>query len=247
MLPAILLPGIVTAAGLAFAELRPHLAGRDVIAKDLALYGPGPLPAPYSFDFEVADLMSAADAAGAERFHLVGFSAGASIAAFAATQVPDRIATLTLIEPPWLGTAEAGPRERTAMAEIGAALSGPPAQAMAGFNRLMLRPGIELSPPPPGPAPDWMASRPDGIRRLGEAFATGDIASAALAALAMPVLYVVCGDSNPDLFAAMADRAVASNPSIRRVDYPGLSHHNPPQKADPAGFAALLEDHWAEA
>jgi pimeloyl-ACP methyl ester carboxylesterase len=191
-------------------------------------------------------LLAAADAAGFDRFHLAGYSAGASVAAMVAVANPARVATLTLIEPPWLGNSGRSGRELDAMNRIGAALSGPPQQAMAAFTEQMLRPGA-APPPPPGPEPDWMDARPAGIRAIGEAFATGDLSPAQLAGLPMPVLLAICGDSNPDLFGAMADRMSGLIPRLVRKDFPGLSHLNPPQKAIPMEFAAGLEAHWAAA
>lgn len=49
-------------------------------AKDLAIYDSGAPPADYSLDLEVESLLRAADQAELDRFHLVGYSIGGTIA-----------------------------------------------------------------------------------------------------------------------------------------------------------------------
>ncbi len=245
-LGVIFLPGIVTPVELAYAELAPLVVDREVLLLDLALYD-GTAPRPYRFDHEISALAKAADAAALSRFHLVGFSAGASVAAVAGARMPYRVASLTLIEPPWLGNEGRSASEAAEMARIDAVLAKPPEQALAAFLQLLLRPGVAPPAPQPGPAPQWMATRPDGIRAIGEAFAAGHLPPEVLGELPMPMLFVVCGNSNPALFAAMADRAARQIPRMTRLDYPDLSHLVPPQKADPAEFAARLASHWSAA
>src|SRR5437660_5129964 len=101
---AILLPGGVMPADLAYAGLIDAL-GDDVeaIAKDLELYaGPAP-PRDYTLDYEIEGVLRTARDAGFERFHLVGYSGGgASSLAFAACH-PERLLSLALIEPAWMG------------------------------------------------------------------------------------------------------------------------------------------------
>src|SRR5213075_570457 len=100
-------------ADLAYGSLIEAL-GDDVnaIAKDLEVYaGPEP-PVGYTLDHEIAGVSRAARDAGFERFHLVGYSGGgASSLAFAAKH-PERLLSLALLEPAWMGADELSREEQ---------------------------------------------------------------------------------------------------------------------------------------
>src|SRR6266849_719989 len=100
----ILLPGGVMPADLAYGALLEALDDDvEAIAKELEVYA-GPEPPPgYTLDHEIDGVLRAADEAGFERFHLVGYSGGgASSLAFAAKH-PERLLSLALLEPAWMG------------------------------------------------------------------------------------------------------------------------------------------------
>lgn len=101
---AILLPGAVLPAGPACDGLVAALGdGRVVRAKDLEVYAGDAPPPDYSLDTEVAGVLRLAEAAGFERFHVVGYSAGGAVAIVLAARHPDRVQTLALMEPAWAG------------------------------------------------------------------------------------------------------------------------------------------------
>ncbi len=71
-------------------------------------YGRSHIPAvdfTWSLDLLVDDLFAVADAAGLQRFHLVGESIGGTVALAAAVARPDRIATLTVSNGAHLGAS----------------------------------------------------------------------------------------------------------------------------------------------
>src|SRR4029077_9236879 len=107
--------------------------GEDVeaIAKDLEVYA-GPEPPPgYTLDDEVTGVLRTARDAGFDRFHLVGYSAGgASSLAFAA-QHPERLLSLALIEPAWMGNDDLSPEEQA---------------VWRAFDRIATLPSTELMP-----------------------------------------------------------------------------------------------------
>src|SRR5207247_8162627 len=124
---AILLPGGVMPADLAYGALLEALGDdAEAIAKDLEVYaGPDP-PPDYSLDYEIDGVLRAAREAGFERFHLVGYSGGgASSLAFAARH-PERLLSLTLIEPAWLGNDGLSAEEQAVRREFDRMASLPP-------------------------------------------------------------------------------------------------------------------------
>lgn len=83
-----------------WASWLPVLATRYRLVRfDMRGYGrsaPAPGDIEWSFDLLVEDLLRVADAAGAERFHLVGESIGGTAALACALQAPQRLLSITL-------------------------------------------------------------------------------------------------------------------------------------------------------
>jgi pimeloyl-ACP methyl ester carboxylesterase len=78
-------------------------AGYRVLAPDQRGYSPRARPEgrrAYSADKLVGDVLALADAAGAERFHVVGHDWGGALAWYCAMWHPDRVATMTSLATP---------------------------------------------------------------------------------------------------------------------------------------------------
>jgi len=78
-------------------------AGYRVLAPDQRGYSPGARPAgrsAYSLAQLASDVLALADAAEADRFHLVGHDLGASVAWYLAAHHPDRVRSLTSLSVP---------------------------------------------------------------------------------------------------------------------------------------------------
>lgn len=247
-LEAILLPGGVMPADLAYGSLIERL-GDDVaaVAKDLEVYaGPEP-PAGYTLDHEVAGVLRTAREAGFERFHLVGYSGGgASSVAFAARH-PERLLSLALLEPAWLGNDELSPEERVVWREFDRISALPAAEMMRAFVATQLAPGVEPPPPPPGPPPPWMATRPAGLRTLIATFRSTALDLDALRAFEQPVYFALGGRSNPDYYARMAERAHAIFPDFTLEVFDERHHFDPPHRVEPERTARALRAHWERA
>jgi pimeloyl-ACP methyl ester carboxylesterase len=168
---AILLPGIVLPAELAYPALIEALGDRvEARAKELEVYS-GEEPAPdYGLETELVGILREAEAAGFERFHLVGYSGGGAISAVFAARYPDRVLSLSLLEPAWVGNEGRSERELRVQAEFDRTWELPEAKLMRRFVELQLAPGVEPPAPPTGPTPGWMAKRPGGIRALTGSF-----------------------------------------------------------------------------
>ena len=247
MARAILLPGVVLPAELAYAPLLAAL-GPDVeaIAKDLELYATREPPEDYSLDIEVAGLVREADALGWETFHLVGYSGGgAASLAFAAVR-PERLASLALLDPAWAGRWDQSPVEKAFWLEFEQLDALAAEDFMAAFMRLGVRPGVEV-PAPPDEPPPWMANRPAGIRAFQRAFRRDDLDPDALRSFDRPVYYALGALSNPDQYREIADRLGRVFPEFELEVFEDRHHFDPPHRIEPERLARSLWAVWKRA
>ncbi len=172
----ILLPGGVLPAGPAYGPLLAELGTSvDARPKELEVYATDAPPPDYSLATEVAGITRVADEAGFDRFHLVGYSGGgAASLAFAASQ-SDRLLSLALMEPAFAGWQEMTEAERSHFERFRPLLDKDGAEMLTEFQALQLAPGVEPIPPPPGPAPPWMAKRPAGLHAMLRTFLASDL------------------------------------------------------------------------
>jgi pimeloyl-ACP methyl ester carboxylesterase len=191
-------------------------------------------------------LERAVAAAGLDTFHLVGFSGGGAVSLAFAAQHPERLRSLALFEPanvpgPW------EPGERADQLEISAGLDTlPPDEMLAEFTRRHLRPGVEPPPSPPGPPPDWMAKRPAGVRAMMLAFETDPTGRDGLRRCTFPV-YLAYGLLTAELMVRRVQLLAGLLPDLWIEAYPGIHHFGPPQRTQPAKYAAALRQLWARA
>ena len=243
---AILLPGGVMPADLAYGSLLEQLGGDvNAIAKDLELYGVPAPPVGYTLDHEIAGVLRVAQDAGFDRFHLVGYSGGgASSIAFAAKH-PERLLSLAVIEPAWMGNDDMSPEEQGVWRELDRIATLPPAEMMPAFVAAQVAPGVAPPAPPPGPPPPWMATRPAGLRAFMQAVRSSTLDLVALRAFNQPVYFALGGRSNPSYFARMAERARAIFPDFTLEVFDERHHFDPPHRTEPERTARALRAHWA--
>lgn len=106
--PTVLFHHGVGACGAVWDGWTTALAGRFRLVRfDLRGHGASPLPPGFewSLDSTVDDLGAVADAAGADRFHLVGESLGGTVALAYAARRPERVLSLTVSNGTHLGGA----------------------------------------------------------------------------------------------------------------------------------------------
>ena len=240
---AILLPGIVLPAELAYRALIEALgADVDARAKELEVYAGEEPPPDYELETELAGIVRAAEAAGFSRFHLVGYSGGGAISAAFAARHPERLLSLSLLEPAWVGNEGRSARELSVQAEFDRTWELPETELMRRFVELQLAPGVEPPAPPPGPTPPWMAKRPAGIKALTGAFAAWELDLDALGAFPGPVYYALGARSNPDYFGAMAERLGGLFGDYTLDVFEERHHFDPPHRAEPERLAARLRE-----
>jgi pimeloyl-ACP methyl ester carboxylesterase len=192
-------------------------------------------------------VLRAAQEAGFDRFHLVGYSGGgASSLAFAAKH-PERLLSLALLEPAWMGNDDLTPEEQDLWRQFARITTLPPAEMMSAFVAAQLAPGVEPPSPPPGPPPPWMATRPAGLRAFINAFTSSTLDLDALGAFQPPVYFALGGRSNPNYYARIAGRARTIFPDFTLEVFDERHHFDPPHRIEPERSAQALRALWARA
>ena len=244
---AILIPGAVLPADLAYGALFPAL-GDDVhaVAKDLEIYAAAPPPPGYTLQHEIDSILRTASAAGFDRFHVVGYSAGGAASLAFAAQHAERLLSLSLLEPAWIGNDELSAEERAIWQQLDRIASLPPERMMPAFVATQVAAGVQ-PPPPPGPTPAWMASRPAGVRTVIETFLASSLDLDRLRAFHKPVLFALGGRSSPDYYGRMADRAATIFPDFTLEVFAERHHFDPPHRIEPDRTAAVLRALWERA
>jgi pimeloyl-ACP methyl ester carboxylesterase len=242
---ALLLPGSVLPAEPAYADLITALGPEvDAVAKNLEVYADPQPPAGYSLDTEIVGILREADARGWNYFHLVGYSGGGAAALAFAAKHPERLRSLSLLEPAWAGNWGWSDAHRALWAQFESLESLSPDEFMAAFVRLSVRPGVTVPPPPPGEQPPWMAQRPAGIRAFLNTFKTYDLDRDALGRFQAPVYFAIGGLSNPDQYGEVAERLSQVFPDFRLEVFPDRHHFDPPHRIEPERLAASLRSTW---
>ena len=244
--PAVLfLPGIVTPVDRSYAPLLALIGDQiQPILKDLEVYEHAAPPLDYGLELEVEGIRRVADAAGLRRFHLVGFSGGGAASLAFTAQYPERLLSLALIEPAWIGSVN--PEDEEYWAGLGRLMTLPPEERMQSFIRWHMRPGVE--PPvmqmPPGPPPAWMAKRPAGMEAMARAFNTYTLDQQRFRLMSQPVYYGLGGLSTR-FFEHGARTLAGLFPNMQIEEYANRSHFDPPQRSEPERFAQALHALWA--
>ncbi|MET4619846.1 pimeloyl-ACP methyl ester carboxylesterase [Arthrobacter sp. 2762] len=245
---AFFLPGSVLPAAPAYTDLIEALGPDvDAFAKDLDLYDADEPPPGWSLDTEVDGVLHEADAKQWDTFHLVGYSGGGAAALAFAAKHPERLLSLTLLEPAWAGDWDWSRAHTRFWEQLSALEPLPPEQFMPEFMRLSVRPDVVLAPPPAGDPPPWMAKRPAGIRAFLKDFRSYHLDRERLASFERPVLYVLGGMSNPDQYGDIADRLSTVFRDYRVEVFEERHHFDPPHRIEPGRLATVLREHWNRA
>jgi pimeloyl-ACP methyl ester carboxylesterase len=218
--------------GACWAGVAPQLAGRLSLLPDLRGHGDSAADGPFGVEEWATDCLSAMDAAGVERAHVVGASLGGPIAVHLAVHVPDRVASIVAI-----GSALA-----IRGAEVEEVLAVLREKGVAGMFREVI-PQISVAPGTSTEVIERILSlaNPNDVETVAAiwgATISDDVTDIA-PRVGCPVT-VATGEHDltcpVEQGAAMADRL-----STRLVVMPSLGHL--PMLEDPAATAALITEH----
>lgn len=213
------------------------MAGDAVITQlGLAVWDIAP-GEPYCLTTEVDAVNAVAQACGLSRYHLFGFSAGATVALAATLALGQTAQSLTLLEAAVIGDDDWHPTETAWRACLVAIRALPAEQRGQAFRQMLMWPGEPV--PALGPPPPWDA-RSD---MLEDMLAQVGFVSSDLAAITPPVLAISGGRSHPRM-QYQDERLVEVIPHARAEVFSECSHLSPPHKAEPARLAEMLLDFW---
>jgi len=237
----------VTPADVTYRSFAAALgANAELRLKDLEGYA-AEFPIGYKLETEVHGIDRVATDAGWARFHLVGYSGGASVAlAFAAAR-PEAVLSLALIEPVFVGNDASWSDEYAGLlASIDDALRVPLEKRPASFFRALSAPGRMPPGQPSASQPDWLIPRSERQGWMWPHWRDPKLGPHRL----MPVhrsVYVAVGGRSRAAFMEIA-RWLASTSLGTTVDvYDERSHFDPPHVADAERFAAAVYDNWERA
>jgi pimeloyl-ACP methyl ester carboxylesterase len=242
--PVIFVPGGVMPSEMAYGPLLKSLGDQiQPILKELEVYANDAPPPDYGLEMEVEGIRRVADDADVKRFHLVGYSAGgASSLAFAA-KYPERLSSLALVEPAWIGSVSSEMAED--WAAIKHLMSFAPDERMRAFMGWQMRAGLEppVLPLPPGPPPVWMAKRPAGLEAFLRAVNNYHLDQNRFRDFNQPVYYAL-GCLSTRYYEHAAEILANLFPNIQVEEYEGRSHLDPPHRTEAERFAKALRELW---
>ena len=224
-----------------------ELGGKaQLVPKELEVYA-GPKPPPDTRSrWRPRAIGRAADEAGLDRFHLLGFSGGGAASLVFTARHPERVISLALTEPAWIGNSGQTPEEQEYWDLARAMMDLPDAEFMGAFANAEMAPGVDPPPRPPGEPPPWMRLRPAGLHAMMRAFMASDFDISELEAFGGPV-YFATGDLSSPRYAAIERRLSTVFELFAPEVYEGTSHMDPPHLARAARYAEALEAMWAVA
>ncbi len=240
----VFLPGAIQPAAIQYTPLLKVLGdGIQPLLKDLEVYRDSTPPAQYSLSDEIDGLKRAADDAGMESFHLVGYSGGGAVVLAFTGTYPARVLSLALSEPAVIPSQAWFQQEADFWQHMEQVMSLPDNLRMQEFMRFELRGGVPLPPLPAGDPPPWMAKRPAGLKAMVSAFSAYDLPYSRLREYSRPVYLAVGALSNP-VQMRKAEVLGGLFPDLQVEVYEQRHHLDPPQRVEPERFARALTTLW---
>ena len=243
----IFLPGGVEPAAICYGSLLEIIKDEaHILLKDLEVYAAETkiLPADYTLEIEIEGIKRAALTAHLESFHLVGFSGGGSVSLCFAARYPERVKSLTLIEPAWIGNQDWSLEDITYWREIDRIMTLPFYERIYAFQHYQVRPEVKISSHTTQ-IPSWLTKRPVGVQMMYSAFRAYHFDQERLRHFLRPV-YIAYGNLSNSIEERKADALIRLFPNVCVEIYDGLHHLNPPHRAEVERFAEVLRHLWTQ-
>jgi pimeloyl-ACP methyl ester carboxylesterase len=176
----------------------------DALFKDMEVTSDDGPQLDWTLQMEVEALQAVTGRAAPGPFHLVGYSGGAAVALAFVASHGDRVRTLTLIEPSWVGNDSWSTSEAAFWEAYDRAMALTDAEAaLEAFAVVMRGPGV------PGPSilprdPRQVALLRSRLRIVGVGYRRAVLDRSALGSFNRPVYLPVGGRSTPRMAAAAA-------------------------------------------
>jgi pimeloyl-ACP methyl ester carboxylesterase len=219
-----------------------ELSSSAVIAPKPLEVWTGELGDDYGMATEVAAVDRFARDLGWPRFHLVGFSAGASVALAAALALGSAVLSVAVIEPATIGDDDWSEGEAAWRARMDDVFALPAAIQQDAFRRTVAHPD-EPPPAEPSTPPESVAR---GVALWTQALRETGLVSDDWKALTQQLLVVTGGRSHPR-FAELSDRLLAVAPNAEAALFEGRSHLSSPHRNEPGRMSELLLELWSRA
>ena len=232
--------GAVAPATWTYARLQRQVNDHtSLILRDLEGYGQ-PLAIDYRLHSEVEAIKRAANAAGFDCFHLVGYSAGGGVALAYAVAFPERVRSLTLIEPAWIGNHIWDPEEAAYLTMVDRAMQLPVSERGRALLAAMSPPGTD---PSTIPTPDWLMERAARFASIWQGFREATLDMQSLQSFPSPVYLPVGGKSHPRFL--LAARWLTSMVPRCQVDvYQDQNHLEVPPIRETERFIRAVHPLW---
>jgi len=242
--PAVLVHGSLTWGSEAFASQQPLADRYHLLLPDRYGYGDSPdATGDYPSDYR-QDAAAVADLLGAGA-HLVGHSYGGVVALLAAAQQPDRVRSLTLIEPAAHQGAIEDPRVADAVREMRAVMDEARQRSADDYLRL----AFPADEPRPGP-PEWLhRAAGSALHELPAWLAPvplQDVADANYPKLVVSGAWDVAASEHLPTTAAalrLVAREVATTIGADWREVPGAAHDV--HREQPKVLNSMLDDLWS--
>jgi len=177
----------------------------------------------WTLDTEVAAIELVRQRSGAEPLHLVGYSGGGAAALAHAVAHPDLVASLCLIEPPWIGN-DIWSEEQRAFHEAYERLANVPSEHAWDKIAAMLNAPTTAVPPAPPVPPDRIKS---SFVEVWRGYRAAPLDRGRLREIQAPVYLPVGQGSSPRMH-AQAELLASCFPSAEAQVYERASHFDLP-------------------
>ena len=241
-LPSVLfIPGSIFPAADCYGKLLSILKDDiNFIMKDHEIYADMPLET-WRLNIEVEALRRFADSMGFDSFHVVGYSFGASLALAYASKYLERLRSIALVEPDWIGNIGMSSEELQQREELKKLQHVPPEKFLQEFMRLKVRSEVNVTQLDVTPV---LEKRTVGVRAFLRSFQTAELLYGKLRKFNGP-LYIAIGDLSSPVEEAKAKRLATHFLDCNIEVYNNCHHWTPPQISQPERFADALRRLWS--